>query len=115
MVEGVPEAKRSNPKVAAKRIVITMKKYLKESGIITEEQLEDSDLIKLFYSQVTNAQMSSGEKFVDYLYRFWDWGGKYVQGRLARKRPSGNATWRIVSPGSEYTLSLTSKTPGSAT
>jgi integrase len=33
--------------------------------------------------------MSSGEGFIAYLYRFWDWDGAYVQGRLERGKTIG--------------------------
>jgi integrase len=33
--------------------------------------------------------MSSAEDFVEYLYRFWDWNGDYVKGRLERKKTIG--------------------------
>jgi hypothetical protein len=59
-------------------------------GIIQKGETYDNDeIIKLFYTQVTNRQMSSAERFVDYLYRFWDWNGDYVRGRLERKKTIG--------------------------
>jgi integrase len=33
--------------------------------------------------------MASGERFVNYLYRFWDWDSDYVQGRLERGKSIG--------------------------
>jgi len=65
--------------------------FLAETGTISsiiEEEHEDSELIRLFYTKVTNEKMSGGETFVDYLNRFWDWNGDYVRSRHERKNPS---------------------------
>jgi integrase len=65
-------------------------KHLQDSGVIKKGEVRDTgEIIKLFYAQVTNTQMSSGEGFVAYLYRFWNWEGAYVQGRLERGKTIG--------------------------
>ncbi len=65
-------------------------KYLEDCEIIKKGEIHDvGEIIKLFYTQMTNQQMSSGERFVDYLYRFWDWNGDYVQGRFERGKTIG--------------------------
>jgi hypothetical protein len=63
---------------------------LSNKSIIKKGEVHKEDeIIKLFYTQVTNTQMASGERFVDYLCRFWDWNGNYVQGRLERGKHIG--------------------------
>jgi hypothetical protein len=63
---------------------------LQDIGIIQKGETQDAgEIIKLFYAQVTNTQMSSGEGFIAYLYRFWAWEGAYVQGRLERGKTIG--------------------------
>jgi integrase len=90
LVEGIPELKRKDHTVTQNRLMGAITKYLQDVGLIKKGEVRDTgEIIKLFYAQVTNAQMSSGEGFVPYLYRFWDWGGAYVQGRLERGKTIG--------------------------
>ncbi|GHV82442.1 hypothetical protein AGMMS49991_10000 [Spirochaetia bacterium] len=90
LAEGIPEAKKKDSRVTQKRILTAIIKYLEGIGVIDKDrQYETGELIKLFYTQVLNQQMSSGEQFVAYLYRFWDWDGNYVQGRLERGKSIG--------------------------
>jgi len=88
--EGLPEAQRKDLKATKNRLMGAIKKYLEDCEVLKKGEIhEDGEIIKLFYTQVTNMKMSSGERFVDYLYRFWDWNGDYVQGRLERGRSIG--------------------------
>jgi hypothetical protein len=48
---------------------VTRNSYSKTPGLYKGEKYDDEEIIKLFYPHVTNRQMSSAEKFVDYLYR----------------------------------------------
>jgi site-specific recombinase XerD len=90
LTEGLPESIKRNPSVSQKRILTAISKYLCETGTIEKtDNYETEELIKLFYTQVTNQQMSSAEGFIDYLLRFWDWNGDYVRGRLERKKSIG--------------------------
>ena len=90
LAEGIPEVKRKDFKAAKNRLMGAIKKYLENTEVIKKGEIhEPGELIKLFYTQVTNEQMSSGETFVKYLYRFWDWNGDYVQGRLERSKSIG--------------------------
>jgi integrase len=90
LAEGLPEARKKDLKTVRNRLMGAIEKYLEDCGIIRKGEIrEDGEVIKLFYTQVTNLQMSSGERFVDYLNRFWDWNGDYVQGRLERKKTIG--------------------------
>jgi integrase len=90
LAEGTPEARKNDPKAAKNRLIGAIAKYLEACGVVKKgEPRDDGEIVKLFYTQVTNLQMSSGERFVDYLNRFWDWNGDYVQGRLERGRTIG--------------------------
>jgi hypothetical protein len=90
LTEGLPEVQKKDLKATKNRLVAAIVKYLKDCEIIKEGEVHNTpEVIRLFYSQVTNQEMASGEKFVDYLCRFWDWNGDYVQGRLERKKTIG--------------------------
>jgi len=90
LIEGLPEAKKKDLKATKNRLVAAISKYLDDCEVTKKGEVHDtSDIIKLFYTQVTNQQLASGEKFVDYLYRFWDWDGNYVQGRIERGKRIG--------------------------
>ena len=90
LAEGLPERKKKDLKATRNRLVSAISKYLEDCEIIKKGEIHKTDeIIKLFYTQVTNNQMASGERFVDYLYRFWDWNGDYVQGRLERGKHIG--------------------------
>jgi integrase len=90
LAEGLPEARKKDLKTTKNRIIAVISKYLEGCEVIKKGEVhETGDIIKLFYTQVTNMQMASGERFVDYLYRFWDWNGDYVQGRLERGKHIG--------------------------
>jgi integrase len=85
LAEGLPEARKKDLKTTKNRLIGAIGKYLEDCEVIKKgETCDTGEIIKLFYTQVTNAQMSSGEGFVAYLYRFWDWGGNYVQDKLER-------------------------------
>ena len=86
----MPTAQKKDLKVTKNRLMGAIAKYLEDCEIVKKgESCDAGEIIKLFYTQVTNMQMSSGERFVDYLHRFWDWDGDYVQGRLERGRTIG--------------------------
>ena len=91
LIEGLPQQERKTPKISQQRILTAIRKFLVEIGTISsiEEEHEDSELIRLFYTKVTNEKMSGGETFVDYLNRFWDWNGDYVRSRHERKKSIG--------------------------
>ncbi|MDR2481396.1 MAG: tyrosine-type recombinase/integrase, partial [Spirochaetaceae bacterium] len=90
LAECLPEAKKKDIKATKNRILAAITKYLEDCDVIKKGEIhETGDIIKLFYTQATNLQMSSGERFVDYLSRFWDWNGNYVQGRLERGKHIG--------------------------
>jgi integrase len=90
LAEGIPEAKAADRQASQRQLFNGIAKHLQNIGIIQKgEKHEDDEILKLFYTQVTNRQMSSAEGFVDYLYRFWDWNGDYVRGRLERKKTIG--------------------------
>lgn len=90
LIEGLPQQERNTPKISQQRILTAIRKSLIENGTIKkEDNHEDSELIKLFYTKVTNDKMSGGETFVDYLNRFWDWNGDYVRSRHERKKSIG--------------------------
>jgi len=90
LAEGQPEAKKKDLKSTKNRLVAAIAKYLEDCEIIKKGEVhENAEILKLFYAQVTNQQFASGERFVDYLYRFWDWNGDYVQGRLERGKHIG--------------------------
>ncbi|MDR3139974.1 MAG: hypothetical protein LBT95_09950 [Treponema sp.] len=90
LAEGIPELKKRDYKTAQNRLMGAIAKHLQDAGVIKKGEIQDAgEIIKLFYAQVTNTQMSSGEGFVAYLYRFWDWNGAYVQGRLERGKTIG--------------------------
>jgi integrase len=85
LAEGLPEARKKDLKATKNRLIGAISKYLEDCEVIKQGETYDAgEIIKLFYTQVTNAQMSSGEGFVAYLYRFWDWDGNYVQDKLER-------------------------------
>jgi len=71
LIEGLPQQERKTPKISQQRILTAIRKFLVEIGTISsiEEEHEDSELIRLFYTKVTNEKMSGGETFVDYLNR----------------------------------------------
>jgi integrase len=90
LAEGTPESKKNDHQVSQRQLLSGITKYLQNTGIIQKgEKHEDDEIVKLFFTQVTNRQMSSAEGLVDYLYRFWDWNGDYVKGRLERKKTIG--------------------------
>jgi len=90
LAEGLPAAQKKDLKATKNRLMGAIAKYLEDCEIVKKGENRDAgEIIKLFYTQVTNMQMSSGERFVDYLHRFWDWDGDYVQGRLERGRTIG--------------------------
>ncbi len=90
LAEGLPEAQKKDLQATKNRLIGAITKYLTNCEIIKKGEVHKTDeIIKLFYAQVTNTQMASGERFVDYLYRFWDWDGDYVQGRLERGKRIG--------------------------
>jgi hypothetical protein len=81
----LPTAPKKDLKATKNRLIGAISKYLEDCEVVRKGEVhDDGEIIKLFYAQVTNVQMSSGEGFVAYLYRFWDWGGDYVQDRLER-------------------------------
>jgi hypothetical protein len=72
LAEGQFEAKKKDLKATKNRLVATIAKYLKDCDVIKKgEVYETAEILKLFYTQVTNQQLASGEKFVDYLYCRW--------------------------------------------
>ena len=88
--DGLPETQKKDLKTTRNRLIAAIKKYLEDCEIIKKGEVYDaSDIIKLFYTQVTNYQLTSSEKFVKYLYQFWDWNGNYVQGRIERGKRIG--------------------------
>jgi integrase len=90
LAEGLPEAQNKDLTATKNRLIGAITKYLADCEIIKKGEVHKTDeILKLFYAQVTNTQMASGERFVDYLYRFWDWEGNYVQGRLERGKSIG--------------------------
>jgi integrase len=90
LAEGLPEAQKKDLKATRNRLMGAIAKYLEDCELLKKGEIyETGDIIKLFYAQITNSQMSSGERFVDYLTRFWDWNGGYVQGRLERGKTIG--------------------------
>jgi integrase len=90
LTDGLPSIQKKDPKATKNRLMGAITKYLEDCEVIKKGETRDAgEVIKLFYSQVTNQQMSTGETFAGYLYRFWDWNGDYVQGRLERGRSIG--------------------------
>jgi hypothetical protein len=90
LAEGQPEAKKQDLKAIKNRLVAAIAKYLKDCDVIKKGEVhETAEILKLFYTQVTNQQLASGEKFIDYLHHFWDWNGNYVQGRIERGKHIG--------------------------
>jgi len=88
--EGLPETTKKDLIATKNRLISAIKKYLEECDIIKKGEITDTqEIIKLFYTQVTNYQLASSEMFVDFLIRFWDWNGDYVQGRLERGKRIG--------------------------
>jgi len=88
--DGLPEAKKKDLKTTRNRLVAAIGKHLEDCEVIKKGEVHKADeIIKLFYTQVTNNQIASGESLVDYLIRFWDWNGNYVQGRLERGKRIG--------------------------
>jgi hypothetical protein len=99
LTEGTPEPKKIDHQASQRQLMSGIVKYLQNIGIIQKGEKHDDDaIIKLFYTQVTNRQMSSAERFVDYLYRFWDWNGDYVRGRLERKKTIASVMWTTAGP-----------------
>jgi hypothetical protein len=87
LAEGMPELKKRDYKTTQNRLMGAIAKHLQDTGIIKKGEIQDAGgIIKLFYAQVTNTQMSSGEGFVVYLYRFWDWNGARDSGKKSRRR-----------------------------
>jgi integrase len=85
LAEGLPEVRKKDLKATKNRLIGAVGKYLEDCEVIKKEKSHDAgEIIKLFYAQVTNTQLSSGEGFAAYLYRFWDWNGNYVQDKLER-------------------------------
>jgi integrase len=90
LAEGLPAAQKKDLRATKNRLVAAIAKYLTDSDVIKKGEVhETSEIIKLFYTQVINQEMSSGGRFVDYLYRFWDWNGNYVQDKLERGKHIG--------------------------
>jgi hypothetical protein len=90
LADGLPSVQKKDLKATKSRLMGAIAKYLEECEAIRKGEIhENEEIIKLFYTQVTNSQMSSGETFVDYLNRFWNWNGDYVQGRLERGKTIG--------------------------
>ena len=59
--EGLPEEKRKDLKATKNRLMGAIIKYLEDSEIIKKGEIHGpGEIIKLFYTQVTNEQMSSG-------------------------------------------------------
>ena len=88
--EGLPETKKKDLIATKNRLIAAIKNYLKDCDVIKKGEVhETSDILKLFYTQVTNYQLASSEKFIKYLYQFWDWNGNYVQGRIERGKKIG--------------------------
>jgi integrase len=84
------ENPKKDLKATKNRLIAAIAKYLEDCDVTKKGENHDAgDIIKLFYTQVTNLQLASGEKFIDYLYQFWDWSGNYVQGRLERGKHIG--------------------------
>jgi integrase len=77
-------------KAAKNRLVAAIRKYLEDCGIIKKGEFHDTaNVMRLFYTQVTSQEMASGERFTDYLCRFWDWNGNYVQDKIERGKHIG--------------------------
>ncbi|MDR1586887.1 MAG: hypothetical protein LBS57_05470 [Treponema sp.] len=75
LAEGLPKAPK-DLKATKNRLISAIAKYLEGCEVTKKGENHDAgDIIKLFYTQVTSPQPASGEKFVDYLYRFWGWNG----------------------------------------
>jgi hypothetical protein len=90
LAEGLPKAPQKDFTATKNRLIGAIAKYHEDCEVTKKGENHDAgDIIKLFYTQVTNLQLASGEKFVDYLYQFWDWNGYYVQGRLERGKHIG--------------------------
>jgi hypothetical protein len=90
LTEGLPSIQKKDLKATKNRLIGAIAKYLEDCEVIKKGETRDAGgVIKLFYFQVTNHQISTGETFVDYLIRFWDWNGDYVQGRLERGKSIG--------------------------
>ena len=113
LAEGLPQAQNKDLKATKNRLMGAIAKYLEDCEVTKKGEVHDpGEIIKLFYTQVTNLQMSSGEGFVDYLKRFWDWNGDYVQGRLERGKSigkkyvddCGSKTKRFIEPYFKDTL-----------
>jgi integrase len=88
--EGVPAVQTNDYKAMKKRIISTMTRYLELTRAISKDRVvEEKELIKMFYTQVTKETLGSDERFVEYLYRFWDWEGEHVQKLRELKKPIG--------------------------
>jgi hypothetical protein len=67
---------KKTTKLPQNRLMGAIRKYLLDIEVIKKgENYDDDEIIKLFYTQVTNRQMASAESFVDYLYRMWTIAG----------------------------------------
>jgi hypothetical protein len=65
LTEGLPEVKRKDLKATKNRLMGAITKYLEDCEVIKNGDIhEEGEIIKLFYTQVTNMKMSSGERFV---------------------------------------------------
>jgi integrase len=90
LVEGLPEVNKKTATVSQERLLAAIAKNLQQNGRINKgEAYENNEIIKLFYTQITSEKMASGERLVDYLYRFWNWDSDYVQGRIERGKSIG--------------------------
>jgi integrase len=86
----LPDTKKKDRQATQNRLMGAIRKYLLEIEIIKKgEKHDDDSILRFFYTQVTNRQMASDERFVTYLYRFWNWDEDYVQGRLNRNKSIG--------------------------
>jgi hypothetical protein len=71
LTEGLPEARKKDLKATKNRLVAAIGKYLEDCEVIKKGEVHDTpSVIRLFYTQVTNQEMASGEKCVDYLYLY---------------------------------------------
>ena len=69
--DGIPEAQKKDLKATRNRLIAAISKYLEDCEVIKKGEVHDTaDILKLFYTQVTNYQLASSEKFVEYLYQF---------------------------------------------
>jgi integrase len=60
LAEGLPEAQKKDAKATRNRLMGAITKYLEDCEVIKKGEVhETGEVIKLFYTQVTNSQMSS--------------------------------------------------------